>query len=101
MLIGRRELRAASAVSSSNSGSLGILKRQTKFLGERIDRRSLAFPGALRLEAQIADPSAPWRNHPPYRTKIGTIRVLLVQPPNHIRRDADKRPKRGGALDAV
>src|ERR671927_191291 len=81
--------------------TLRVLQRQPELLRERIDGRSRALPGAVGLEPQVADPAPPRRDDAADRAEIAAIGVLLVEPPDDVRRDADERAQRRGAADAV
>ena len=86
---------------ASDCRSFRILQRQPQFLRQRLRCRLRVLPGALGFEPQIADPAAPRRDDAADGAEVGPIGVLLIQPPNDVRRDADEGAERGGALDAV
>src|SRR5687767_14695900 len=90
-----------SSVPKLDRSSLRIHKGEPQLLRERIDRRAAALPGTFSLEADVADPAAPGRNGPADGPEVRPIRVVLIEPPNDVRRHADKRPERRRRLDAV
>src|SRR5439155_8778810 len=79
----------------------GILQREAQLLRQRIHGRPAALPGPFRLEPEIPDAAAPWRDGPADGTEVGPVDMLLVQPADDVGRDADERAQRRRALDAV
>src|SRR5687767_2850910 len=90
-----------SSVSNLYCGPFRVLKRQPQLLGERIDGRAAALPGALGFEAQVPDPAAPGRDDAADRPEVSPIGVLLVEPPDDIGSDADEGPQCRCRPDAV
>src|SRR5205085_11624167 len=86
--------------SFSDPCAFRIFQRQLQFARERVDGRTGTLPGAVGLEPQIPDPPSPRRDDPADRPEIGPIRMLLIQPPDHIRGDANEGAQRGRRLDA-
>src|SRR5262245_54699259 len=85
----------------SDRRALGILKGQSELLGQRIDGRPAALPRAIGFEAQIADPSAPRRDHTANGAEIRAIRVLLIEPACDVAGNTDERPQGSRRFDAV
>src|SRR5207248_7335649 len=86
---------------TSDGGAFRILQREPQLLGQRVDRRPGALPGAVGLEPQVADAAAPRRDDAADRAEVRSIDVLLIEPPRDVRRDADERAQRRRAADAV
>ena len=84
-----------------NRRAFGILQRQPQLLRERVDRRAASLPGAFGLEPQVADAAAPRRDDAADGAEVGAVGVLLVEPADDVRRDADERAQRRRRLDAV
>src|SRR5687768_17271541 len=84
-----------------DSCPLRVLQRELQLFGERDHRGSGPLPGPFGLEPQIADPTAPRRDDTADRAEICPVRVLLIEPPDHFRRDAHEGAKRGGGPDRV
>src|SRR5947207_10348528 len=93
--------RLRNLLTTSDRGAFRILQREPQLLRERIDGRARALPGAFGLEPQIADAPAPRRDHTPDRAEVRSVRVLLIQPADHVWRDADERAQRRRRADAV
>src|SRR6516225_8181654 len=89
------------AIPQLDSGSFRILKREPQLLGERIDRRAAALPGPFGLEPQVADAPAPRRDRAADRPEVGPIGVLLVQPADDVRSNANESAQRLSAANAV
>src|SRR5437899_624156 len=85
----------------SDGRSFRILKRQAELLRQRVHGRARPLPRAFGLEPQIADAAAPRRDDAADRAEIGAVGVLLVEPADHVRRDADEGTQRRRRLDAV
>src|SRR6476646_2838126 len=49
----------AAPLPSLDRGPLRVLQREPQLLGQQIDGRSAALPGAFRFEPQVADAAAP------------------------------------------
>src|SRR5690606_21820004 len=77
------------------------LERELQLLGQRVHRRPRALPGAVGLEPHVADAPAPWRDDAADRPEVAALRMLLVEPPDHIGRDADERAEGRSRADAV
>ena len=78
-------------MSVSDSCTFRILQRETQFLGQTVDGRSLSFPRAVGFEAQCPDSPAPWRDDATDGAEVRPIRVLLIDPLQDIRRDTNER----------
>src|SRR5437667_3199622 len=78
-----------------------IFQRQLELTRQRLDGGTAALPRAFRLEPQIADAPAPRGEDAADGPVVAAIRVILIEPPDDIGRDADERAKRRRGLDAV
>src|SRR5262245_14275889 len=78
------------ALHGSDRRAFRVLKRETKFFGERVDCCASSFPGAVAFEAQIADSPAPRRNDAADGAEIRAICVVLIEPADHVGRYADE-----------
>src|SRR5215203_1345906 len=78
-----------------------VLQRQSQFLRQVIDRRSLPLPCAIGFEPECADTPAPRRNDTSDGTEVGAIGVMLIDLLNHVRRDANERAQCRRRSDAV
>src|SRR5262249_28339816 len=86
---------------SSDSGAFWIFQGQLEFASQRIDGCAGALPHALAFETHVADSAPPGRDYTPDCTEVGTVGVLLIQPPHDVRRDANEGAQSGGRFDAV
>src|SRR4051812_22811058 len=88
-------------VSVLASCALRVLQCKLQLFGERLDGRAATLPGAVGLEPEIADASAPRRDHTADRPEVRALCVLLVEPADHIGCNTDERPQSGRGSDAV
>src|SRR6478672_159751 len=84
-----------------NCRSLRILQRQAQLLRQRVNRGSVALPGALGLEAQVTDAPAPRGNDAANSPEVRPIRVFLIESTDDIGSDANEGSQGGCGLDAV
>src|SRR5712692_7439717 len=71
--VGRSSANTRAIASRSAMSALTNLTREPQLFCQRIDGGTCALPGALGLEAQVADSAAPRRDHAADGAKIAPI----------------------------
>src|SRR2546423_613728 len=89
------------APSGLNPRPFRIFQSQLQFACKGVNGRAAALPGAIGLEPEVADAAAPRRDDAANRAVVAAIGVILVQPADDIRRDANEGAQRRRRLDAV
>src|SRR5689334_9167863 len=82
-------------------GAFWIFQRQLELARQRLDRGTAALPRAFGFKSQVTNATAPWRDDSTDRAVIAAVGVILIEPPDHIRRYANEGAKCRRALDAV
>ena len=89
------------APATQTAAPSGYCSANRSSFASDIHRRPGTLPRALGLEPEIPDAAAPRRDDSPDGAEVGPVRVLLVEAPDDVGRDADERAQRRRALDAV
>jgi hypothetical protein len=76
--------------------AFGVLQGEPEFLDQLVNGRTRPLPGAVGLEAQVADAATPRSDDAADGPEVCAIGVLLVQVLDDIRRNPDKGAKGRG-----